>query len=198
VIASLEPNHQPPVNLAAALKEWAVAIAALAAGETCLLLRKGGIRETAGQFTIAQSQVWLYPTYEHQQPQALQAPYGDQVQPVAKGWHPQQVEIVAMADITDTFVVSTTAMLAALQPHHIWTTAWAIDRWHWKPQQPLIAMCLRVYRLPSPHMIPFQPQYGGCQSWITLDQTIATSALKPVLTATDYDLRVNQLRSLCT
>jgi hypothetical protein len=191
----MELAHRPP-SIAAALKEWAVAIDALTAGETCLLLRKGGLRETAGQFTIAQRQVWLYPTHEHQQPQALKLPYANQVQPVATGWHPQQIAITAMADITDTFVVDSAARLAALLPYHIWTADWMSNRWQWKPQQPLIAMCLRVYQLPSPEIISFQPRYGGCRSWITLDQPIATTALTPVLTAADYELQVNALRSL--
>jgi hypothetical protein len=66
-----------------ALKEWAVATRALEQGNTVLLLRKGGIHERGGVFTVAQSQVLLYPTYEHQKPHLLKAEYADQVEPVA-------------------------------------------------------------------------------------------------------------------
>ena len=50
-----------------ALKEWAVAIKALEAGKTIMLLRKGGIHERGGCFHVPQREVLLYPTYEHQQ-----------------------------------------------------------------------------------------------------------------------------------
>ncbi|NJL44810.1 MAG: DUF1802 family protein [Leptolyngbyaceae cyanobacterium SM2_3_12] len=35
-----------------ALKEWDAAVTALGQGQTVLLLRKGGIREQAGQFSV--------------------------------------------------------------------------------------------------------------------------------------------------
>ena len=54
-----------------ALKEWAVVCRALADGRQSLLLRKGGIAETGGQFQIEHSRFWLYPTYVHQQAEGI-------------------------------------------------------------------------------------------------------------------------------
>src|SRR5438874_1451206 len=50
-----------------AFKEWAVICEALGQGQQSLILRKGGIDENAGEFTIEQTRFWLYPTFSHQQ-----------------------------------------------------------------------------------------------------------------------------------
>mgnify|MGYP001147120489 CR=1 FL=1 len=81
-----------------ALKEWNVAVNALANGHTIMLLRKGGIREQRGNFTIAHQQVLLYPTFEHQQPHLLKPKYTNQVQIVDSGWHPEKIKISSFAN----------------------------------------------------------------------------------------------------
>src|SRR5207253_10484185 len=50
-----------------AFKEWAVICQALAEGRQALILRKGGIAEAAGEFTLEHTRFWLFPTYVHQQ-----------------------------------------------------------------------------------------------------------------------------------
>ena len=50
-----------------ALKEWAVICRALADGRQALLLRKGGIAETDGDFRLEHDRFWFFPTYVHQQ-----------------------------------------------------------------------------------------------------------------------------------
>ena len=50
-----------------AFKEWAAVCRALAVGRQAIILRKGGIAETGGQFEPEHTRFWLYPTYVHQQ-----------------------------------------------------------------------------------------------------------------------------------
>ena len=50
-----------------ALKDWAVICRALAEGRQALVLRKGGIAEHSGDFTLEHDRFWLFPTYVHQQ-----------------------------------------------------------------------------------------------------------------------------------
>ena len=50
-----------------AFKEWAVICRALAEGQQAVILRKGGIAEQQGAFTVEHRRFWLYPTYVHQQ-----------------------------------------------------------------------------------------------------------------------------------
>ena len=42
-------------------------------------------------------------------------------------------------------------------------------------------MAVRVFRLPKPIELPNLPTYGGCKSWITLEEEIATDQAQPVL-----------------
>ena len=180
-------------QLTRALKEWAIAIEALGAGETILLLRKGGIREKS--FQVKSPVVWLYPTYEHQKPHLLKSEYASRVVPVESGWHPKTVEIKSCGKITDILEVATEDRLAALQPYHIWNEQMVGDRLKWKPQQPLVVLLLRVYCLPSPQLIAYRDAYGGCKSWIELAEPIATESLTPVLEDRHYQQRVSAIKS---
>lgn len=179
-----------------ALKEWNVAVDALKQGDMILLLRKGGIREVGGRFTVAHDRVLLYPTYEHQQPRLLKLPYANQVQPVESGWHPSTIDISAWAEITDTFQVSELERVMALLPFHIWNETFVIERLKWKPKQPLYGLLLRVYRLQKPQTIAVSPAYGGCSSWIELGFEIAIDDSSPVLGDTDYAERMAQIRAI--
>ncbi len=176
--------------LTQALKEWAVAIEALTQGETILLLRKGGIREVGGRFQVEHSRVWLYPTYEHQQPHLLKPPYANLVQPVVSGWHPQTVGIQAFADITDILQVTDPAIVTALLPFHVWNEAFVSDRLRWKAREPLYLLLLRVWRLNAPQQIAYRSEYGGCKSWIELTEAISTQGAVAVLDDRTYEQQV--------
>jgi Uncharacterized protein conserved in bacteria len=167
------------------LKEWQVAVDALEKGETVMLLRKGGIREAGGRFSVVHDRVLLYPTYEHQQPHLLKANYASQVKPVDSGWHPDLIRIGSWADVTDTIQVSAGDRVAALMPFHIWNETFIQERLKWKPHQPLYILLLRIYKLNSPQWIPYNSAYGGCKSWIDLTDAIALEGT-PVLSDSDY------------
>ena len=175
-----------------ALKEWAIAVTALGAGETIVLLRKGGIREA--KFQVKHPTVLLYPTYEHQKPHLLKPKYASQVVAVESGWHPQTVEIKSCGVITDMLPISNQTQVSALQPYHVWNEQMVSDRLKWKPQQPLIVLLLRVYRLAQPQVIPYNDAYGGCKSWIDLVEPIC-DRLTPVLTEQQYEQQVGEIKA---
>ncbi len=159
-----------------ALKEWSVAVDALANGETMVLLRKGGIKEQQGKFVAQAKQVLLFPTFEHQQRELLKPDYQAAVHPVEPGWHPQAITLKAWAEITHVFLTDEADKVAALSAFHIWQPQLAQSRLKWKPQQPLYVLALRVYRLPEPVSVPWQSAYGGCRSWIELEAGVEVSA----------------------
>ena len=64
----------PPVS-SLALKEWAVAVDALAGGKQILIIRKGGIHRDDKEFRMVHSEFLLYPTFEHQRAVLLQEQY---------------------------------------------------------------------------------------------------------------------------
>ncbi|MEO1591223.1 MAG: DUF1802 family protein [Cyanobacteria bacterium J06632_22] len=173
------------MQLQHALKEWSVAVEALAQGKTSILLRKGGIRETGGKFSVPHQQVLLYPTFEHQRPELLKPDYQDQVQPVASGWHPETVTLNAWATIEQVEQVQDTERVQALLPLHIWNEQFITERLRWKPKIPLYVLLLRVYALPQSTAIPWNPTYGGCRSWIEVPVADVSHA-QPVLTDAAY------------
>lgn len=179
-----------------ALKEWAIAINALEAGKTIMLLRKGGIHERGGRFQVAHERILLYPTYEHQQPFMLKPEYANLGHPVTSGWRPETVQIGSWAKITDIFPVSDELTVSALLPFHVWNEYFISDRLKWKPRQPLYILLLRTYKLPQAQEIPYKSEYGGCKSWIDLAESINLLESEPVLPNFAYNQLVAEISSI--
>lgn len=179
-----------------ALKEWAVAVDVLALGNTIVLLRKGGIHERGGKFSVAHRQVLLCPTYEHQKPALLKPEYADLVEPVPSGWHPETVNIEAWAEITHIVQVMDAERVAALLPYHVWNASFVRDRLNWQPHSPLYVLLLRTHRLHQVHLIPHQKQYGGCKSWIDLAETIDLTNSTPVMPEVIYKSQVTEIEQI--
>jgi len=183
-------------NTTHAFKEWAIAVEALVQGKMIMLLRKGGIHEQKGRFKVAHDRTLLYPTYEHQQPLLLKPDYVSQVNPVASGWHPETVEIVSWAEITDILPVTEQTIVEALLPFHIWNEQFISDRLKWKPRQPLYILLLRTYKLAQAQIITYRSEYGGCKSWIDLAEPISIADAVPVLSDAAYASLVAQIRGI--
>lgn len=177
-----------------ALKEWAVAVDALAQGKMIMLLRKGGIKEEGNSFQVVHDQILLYPTYEHQQPCLLKPEYATQVNSVTSGWHPETVQISSWAKITNILQVSDVLTVTKLLHYHIWNEQFVSERFNWKPRQPLYIILLRIYRLPAAVIIPYRQEYGGCRSWIDLVEPISIEGIVPVLDNAQY---TQQMMEIC-
>lgn len=175
-----------------ALKEWSIAIQALEQGETILLLRKGGIREAGGRFEVPFERALLYPTFEHQDPALLKRL--DRVARVTSGWHPETVELRSIANITHVLQVSEPEIVQALLPFHIWNERFVAERLKWKPRSPLYLLLLKVFRLAEPQVIPYCEAYGGCRSWIEIEE-ITVDRVTPVLSEMEYRDRVEQIHN---
>ncbi|MBE9009222.1 DUF1802 family protein, partial [Pseudanabaenaceae cyanobacterium LEGE 13415] len=176
-----------------ALKEWSIAVQALEQGETILLLRKGGIREEKGRFEVPFRQVLLYPTFEHQDPNLLKQL--SLIERVESGWHPEAIDISSYAEITDVMQVSEPEIVRSLIPFHIWNDRFVEERLKWKPRSPLYLLLLRVFRLPQTQTIRYQEAYGGCRSWIEIDEVSIENAT-PVFSEAEYQKRVRQIRDI--
>jgi len=186
------------MRLNTALKEWSVAVDALAEGETMLLLRKGGIKESGGSFRAQAEQVVLFPTFEHQKAELLKPEYQSAVQPVAQGWHPQAITLKAWAEITNIFLTHEEEKVAALADFHIWQPDLAQSRLKWKAKQPLYVLALRVYRLPEPVTVAWDEAYGGCRSWVTLVEDVVGEKKDGLaaIASSDYQARVAAIAQL--
>jgi hypothetical protein len=125
----------------------------------------------------------------------LKAEYANRVYPVTSGWHPETVPMGSWAEITDILPVSDESIVNALLPFHIWNDHFISDRLKWKPRQPLYILLLRTYKLRQQE-IPYQPKYGGCKSWIDLDQPIDLEGAEPVLSDFAYTQLVETIRQI--
>ena len=184
-------------TLTHALKEWQVTVNALTQGETILLLRKGGIQERGGQFTVQHDRVWLYPTLEHQQPELLKPRYAVMVKSVAAAADPPAaIALDAWAEVVAVMPVRDQVSAYNLLPWHVWNQEFVTARWQWKPERPLLALVLRVHRLEVPIQIPYQAKYGGCRSWLELGTAIATEPSAPVLEAAQFAEQLAAIRAI--
>ena len=179
--AELDPSNGPNRNGGVpALKEWAVVVRALLAGEQILDLRKGGIREEGRHFALRSTRVWLYPTVEHQE--------RDLVRPAYRRWiddserdapADRAIRVEGWADIVGVAKLTDPDDLAKIDGKFIWTGDYAASRLQWKQRDPLWVLALRAYRLAEPVVVPFREEYGGCTSWVDLDSLPADPASVP-------------------
>ena len=81
-----------------ALKEWAVTIAALAAGDQVLIVRKGGIGEK--RFELPHPRFYLFPTYAHQRPELVKPAARERfADPLAQREEPARLPLPAYAEL---------------------------------------------------------------------------------------------------
>jgi len=179
-----------------ALKEWQTAVTTLMQGETVLLLRKGGIRESGGQFQVASRQVLLLPTYEHQQAPLLKPEFQSLMDSPNPEIDSDRITFIGWADITHVFCLKPPSIAYDLLPHLIWNRSFVEDRIQWRPDRPLYGMALRAYRLPSPMELPRHKGYSGCRSWVELGASVTTRGSTPVLTEAAYQTRLASILAL--
>ena len=166
-------------SLQHALKEWAVAVSALERGETALVVRKGGIREKA--FAVPQTRFLLLPGYEHQRPELLKPGYRRLMDEIPDLTDDGPLRFSSFVEVDGAYEVSEAEELAALDPHHMWTSEYAESRFKWRPKKPLTVLVLRTYLLPEAVELPYREEYGGCKSWIELAEPIPVEGAHPAL-----------------
>src|SRR6478672_6837747 len=165
-----------------ALKEWAVACEALGQGEQILLIRKGGISEEHKEFRIEHPEFLLFPTYEHQRTELVKPFARPELEAVVAGRGAlDRVELRYWATVAEIFEVTEVDQLRAIAPLHLWSDDYALERLRWRPRKPLQLPALRVHRLAEPVSLPLRAEYGGCKSWLTLEEAVAVEGARPVL-----------------
>lgn len=172
------------------LKEWAGVVRALERGDQTILLRKGGILDTASGFEVKPGRFFLFPTYEHQEPGHIKDEFRHYLDAAGA---PQDgtVRITSYAHALDERDIYTQEQLDALDGLHIWSGAYVQSRRDWMPERPLKAVLLRVFAIPELE-IPMKAEYGGCRSWIDIDAQVPRG--EPVLGDPEADSLLEQFR----
>lgn len=171
-----------------ALKEWAVTCGALSQGRQIILLRKGGILDEDGIFTLEHPHFWLTPTYIHQDTTLIKLQHHD----LFEGWDEQkrEAENHAGRDALNMKFWARAEKVWALQDYeieklydapHIWSRNYLDTRFNYKPDHPLLCVALRVYQIEQPVYRALKPEWSGCRSWLELGEELALNGAQAVL-----------------
>lgn len=173
----------PQTEKPAALREWAVAVKALEEGRQVIVLRKGGIAEETRDFRLESPSFYLFPSFEHQKPHLVKPEAADALEATraAAAANPGMALISSYAEAVQDLEIYDAETLKKLSGFHIWTDDYAEERLKWKKTKPLHVLILRVYRLDSPVLIPLRESYGGCKSWLRIEEDLPAQRKHPVL-----------------
>lgn len=161
------------------LKEWATVVRALEDGKQTVILRKGGILEVASGFKVEAGKFLLFPTFEHQNKQNLKPKFLKYLEEVESEMPPEGYNrITSYAEVLDEADVSSDEKINRLSNFHIWSDSYIEERKKWKPEKPMKAIFLKVYKI-LPIDVPLKSEYQGCKSWIEINAKIDEG--KPVL-----------------
>lgn len=162
------PNHT-------ALKEWSSVIAALGEGRQVILLRKGGIADP--RFGMEAERFYLYPTYFHQ----------------GENEPRKRVAISHWCEVARVWSTRDHDALLRLEPLLGLPRETLEARYRFRPDQALHVIAVRTFALPAPVEIDFREAYGGCLSWISIDDVLDVDGSKPVFEdAQQFEAMVRQ------
>lgn len=162
-----------------AFKEWANIVDAIGTGRQNIILRKGGIIEDEGEFSLKAKKFLLFPTQFHQTK--------DQIKPA---WQPflngerflvdeNQIYLKYFVEVADAKLVKDWNNLKRLQNYHAWTEEVIKEKFiRW--EESLYLLVVQAYQLSNPVKVTIKPEYAGCKSWIELEEEIELVG-KPVL-----------------
>jgi hypothetical protein len=176
-----------PTSLSVALKEWAMVCRALESGRQMLLLRKGGIYESGGEFQVENREFLLFPTYVHQNLKMLKE--SEHAGFEARSTEPSEIVLSAAGVVSDIIELKSRQQMDAIDEEHIWTPPLIDMRFDYRPENPLYLLLVRAYRLHEPVTIANTPAYAGCKSWVPLDQPLEMGDALPVLDDVKYEVR---------
>lgn len=152
-----------------ALKEWATVVKALENGNQTILLRKGGILESASGFNVESRKFILFPTFEHQQHDSLKSQFYGYLSEVRENQPKTGInKITSYAEVIEESDITDMKKIEGLAPFHVWSDSYIKERMRWMPQKPMKVLFLRVYKVQQSE-VPVIPEYQGCKSWIDIN-----------------------------
>lgn len=176
------------------LKEWATVVKALEDGRQSILLRKGGILDVPSGFNIESEKFLLFPTYEHQTKENLKNRDEKYLEMVENSKQNNDFNIItSYAEVLYQKDIQKDEQIKKLSDFHIWSDAYIDTRKNWKPEKPIKAMFLKVFKI-SPIQVPIKSEFHGCKSWIEINANISEG--QPVLNCSELDSRLKKFKEV--
>ena len=152
-----------------ALKEWATVVKALEQGKQTVILRKGGILETASGFNIESKKFFLFPTWEHQETKHVKPEFHDFLNNVLdnkpnEGFN----KISSYAEVMYEKDVEDEEIIIKLSEFHVWSDSYIQERRNWMPEKPMSVVFLKIIKIPE-FNLSLKSEFSGCKSWIELN-----------------------------
>lgn len=165
--------------MALAFKEWSYIVDALGKGRQSIILRKGGIAEEDSDFKIKDSRFLLFPTLFHQAEQYIKPEWGKLLKGDRFHLPENKVQLHYYAEVVDQKILKDWNQVKKLNDWHAWTEDRIKERFE-RWDQSIQLLVVQVFDLAVKQEIELKPQYGGCTSWVELDENIELIG-KPVL-----------------
>jgi hypothetical protein len=179
-----------------AFKEWLIVVDALGRGEQIILLRKGGLREGRGGFKIDHSRFLLFPTLFHQQRESIVSSAQLRFDEITSSLSPKDcVRIEFVCELAGWERLDSLAAAERLRGQHIWREEVIAQRFDWGNEKNILALAVRVFRLPGAVELPMLEHYRGCKSWIDLAQDISLDGAIPVLSDGGFAEKMTEFRN---
>lgn len=180
-----------------ALKEWAITCEALSQGRQIILLRKGGLLDEEGSFSLEHGQFFLLPTWLHQEEGLVKPEHRDLFRSTQK--LPEETLQVAFlrhfARVEALWSVTEKDEKLLEMAPHIWSRQYLDVRFGYKSEKPLLCAALRVWELERPVRYELRPQDMGCRSWVEMDRPLESGA-SPVLDDETFGEMLEELEEL--
>jgi len=151
------------------LKEWATVVKALEQGKQTVILRKGGILETASGFNIESKKFFLFPTWEHQETKHVKPEFHNFLNDVL-GKKPNEGynKISSYSEVLYEKDIESNEIINQLSSFHVWSDSYIQERRNWMPEKPMKVVFLRTVKIPE-FNLPLEPEFSGCKSWVELN-----------------------------
>jgi len=148
---------------------------------------------------MAHPRFLLFPTLFHQQRNSVLPAAQARYDLIASHFPPADtLRLEFFAEVAATARLTSPAEANALRGQHVWRDEVIAERFDWGRDKGIFALAVRIFRLPCAIEMPMLPDYGGCKSWIELEQDILTAGSLPVLTDSQFTGKLRNFLDLTT
>ena len=194
IVLPIHSGYSPFMRTA--FKEWAIVVDALARGQQILILRKGGLREGRDGFHVEHPEFLLFPTLFHQQRESVTDTARIRFDEISAHFPPAgTLRLEYFARVAEWRLLESLPAAGRLRGQHIWRDEVIAERFDWGRSREIHALAVRVFQLPAPVDLPMLPAYGGCKSWVELEEEIDVAKAWPVLDDAHFARHLEQFRA---
>ena len=166
--------------LSKVLKEWSSALKFYESKKVCLIFRKGGIHEK--DFVETKNFFGFFPTFEHESNDNVKRDYRNSKYITNQSANYTGIgNLDYFGQIVGSYKISSIDQLSLLDRFHIWENSYLIDRFNFRPKNPLRCYLLDVFKSKLPKKIEYDSSEAkGCTSWYDLKKKVSVHSFDKV------------------